>query len=217
MTAASGDRPRGLLSDADRAYLTGDRTYDSPSSEREVRRRIRERVRNGIVDFALLFEHLDARDRQQLLRTYENLDAAPRGGFDHEDEWSPPAELEWDIVYPDTFSAPIFTGGMRQALGFTLLCAIEFFTEEFGGTPDDIAPYIEALVSEAVADALARRDIVADVTTDVDIDEHEVDLDEVIERFERHDVTDEEVLWLIHARAITFDEMVAYVQRSNDA
>lgn len=58
------DRPRGLLSPADRAYLRGETTFDSDQSERNARSRIRERVLAGLRDFDLLAEALSERDRQ---------------------------------------------------------------------------------------------------------------------------------------------------------
>ncbi|MFC7176165.1 hypothetical protein [Halosegnis marinus] len=57
------ERDRGVLSPADRAYLRGETDLASVQSERNTRARIRDRVYDGVRDFELLVEHLDARDR----------------------------------------------------------------------------------------------------------------------------------------------------------
>lgn len=58
----AGDRDRGLLSPADRAYLRGDREYGSVQAERNARARIRNRVYDALLDFEVLVECLDERD-----------------------------------------------------------------------------------------------------------------------------------------------------------
>jgi len=59
-----GDRERGILSEADRAYLRGATEFSSVQSERNARARIRDRLFEGVRDFELLVEHLDDRDRE---------------------------------------------------------------------------------------------------------------------------------------------------------
>lgn len=58
------ERPRGILTEADRAYLRGETELASEQSERNARARIRDRVHEGIRDFEVLIEHLSDRDRQ---------------------------------------------------------------------------------------------------------------------------------------------------------
>ncbi len=60
----TGDRPRGILTPADRAYLLGDREYDSEQTARNVRARIRDRIEAATYDFETLVEGLDERDRR---------------------------------------------------------------------------------------------------------------------------------------------------------
>ncbi|MFB6127057.1 MAG: hypothetical protein ABEJ79_07180 [Halolamina sp.] len=62
MTGESRDR--GILTDADRAYLRGERTYGSEQAERNARARIRDRVWNAALDFELLLAELDDHDRE---------------------------------------------------------------------------------------------------------------------------------------------------------
>lgn len=60
----SGERGRGVLSPADREFLRGDRELSSVQAERNARARIRERVYDALLDFEVLVEHLEARDRE---------------------------------------------------------------------------------------------------------------------------------------------------------
>lgn len=58
------DRPRGILSPADRAYLRGETTFGSDQSERNARARIRRRLLAAVHDTELLTERLSDRDRE---------------------------------------------------------------------------------------------------------------------------------------------------------
>ena len=61
---SSESRDRGILTDADRAYLRGDRTYGSEQAERNARARVRDRVWNAVLDFELLLADLSDHDRE---------------------------------------------------------------------------------------------------------------------------------------------------------
>jgi len=52
------DRPRGILSPADRRWLRGNTEYSQRSTESRRKSTVRERVRNGLLDFPLLFKAL---------------------------------------------------------------------------------------------------------------------------------------------------------------
>ena len=58
------ERPRGILSPADRQYLTGQKEL-SQGAERNTRQRIRERIRNSLFDAQLLWELLPDNDLEQ--------------------------------------------------------------------------------------------------------------------------------------------------------
>jgi hypothetical protein len=61
------DRPRGILSSRDREYLLGKADIESQSqAARNIRAAIRERLENAILDFTLLFRHLEPRDRERV-------------------------------------------------------------------------------------------------------------------------------------------------------
>lgn len=60
------DRPRGILSTADREYLLGDAEMSHEQSKRNAEARIRERVTNAVLDYALLVHGLEKKDRRQI-------------------------------------------------------------------------------------------------------------------------------------------------------
>lgn len=60
----STERSRGLLTPSDREFLLGRKTDYTEHSKKQKRNRIRRRVRNAILDFSILFEHLEERDRE---------------------------------------------------------------------------------------------------------------------------------------------------------
>ncbi|WP_232703092.1 hypothetical protein [Halobacterium wangiae] len=62
--SGSSERGRGVLTEADRAFLRGDRALSSVQAERNARARIRDRVYDALLDFEVLVEHLAARDVQ---------------------------------------------------------------------------------------------------------------------------------------------------------
>lgn len=62
-TAADADRPRGILTPSDRDFLLGRKTDYTDHSKKQKRNRIRRRVRNAVLDFSILFEYMEERDR----------------------------------------------------------------------------------------------------------------------------------------------------------
>lgn len=58
------ERDRGILTPSDREFLLGRKTDYTDHSKKQKRNRIRRRVRNAILDFTILFDHLDERDRE---------------------------------------------------------------------------------------------------------------------------------------------------------
>lgn len=60
------DRPRGILSKADREYLCGLKDYAHAQSEANRRQDIRDRVINGLKDFTILWLLLDPDERSNI-------------------------------------------------------------------------------------------------------------------------------------------------------
>ncbi|WP_121822888.1 hypothetical protein [Halostella salina] len=68
-------RDRGVLTPADRAFLRGEATLRSEQSAYDARYRIRRRLRNAVLDLALLFERMESRDRERVFAD-DDLDDA---------------------------------------------------------------------------------------------------------------------------------------------
>lgn len=78
--AADPERPRGILTPSDREFLLERKTDYTEHSRKQKRNRIRRRVRNAILDFSILFEHLEGRDRDTVFDPdAEDREAYTRG------------------------------------------------------------------------------------------------------------------------------------------
>jgi len=75
-----GNDERGILTEADRAYLAGEREYASEQAERNARARIRDRVEAAVYDHEALLEGLSERDREIVFG--ERFGAAGGDAFD---------------------------------------------------------------------------------------------------------------------------------------
>ncbi len=90
----SDDKPTAVLTNAQREYLQGEKEY-RPSVERQVQRRIRERIEQGIADFTTLFHKLE---QEEVRKTFgSNTGEAIK---DHE-------ELQGESPNPPTTSASV--------------------------------------------------------------------------------------------------------------
>lgn len=64
----SNDRPRGILTPADRELLRGDVEYRHKQQYTDRRRQIRERIANGLLDFSFIQYLLQDRDRKRIFQ-----------------------------------------------------------------------------------------------------------------------------------------------------
>ena len=65
-------RKNAMLTTEDRRWLTGEKRYEGEHAKQQRyqrRRDIRDRVYNSILDFSILFEHLEAEERERLFGT----------------------------------------------------------------------------------------------------------------------------------------------------
>lgn len=65
-------RKNAMLTTEDRRWLTGEKTYEGEHAKQQRyqrRRDIRDRVSNAILDFSILFAHLEQREREKLFGT----------------------------------------------------------------------------------------------------------------------------------------------------
>lgn len=214
----SDERPRGILSPADRRYLRGETNYEDASSERKARMRIRERVRHALMDLPLLLEHLDERDRKQLLDEHLFRPDHQYVLRDEERTEGPP-EVKWEAIDPAETERPINTGGLKVLHVFCYLMLLDGIEEEAAIMPAELEAVVEELVSEALCDAFGKHGRVVEPEVEVDIEEIDVDVGELHERFEAgFDVlTDREVDWLTALREIEFEEMANYIWETRHA
>lgn len=79
----STERGRGILTPSDREFLLGRKTDYTEHSRKQKRNRIRRRVRNAILDFPILFDHLMDRDRETIFNPDDEArDAYTQGIID---------------------------------------------------------------------------------------------------------------------------------------
>ncbi|MDS0220869.1 hypothetical protein NDI54_05810 [Haloarcula sp. S1AR25-5A] len=66
----STDRGRGIFTESNREYLTGNKSGISRQAQQQQERDIKDRLRNAILDFRFVFEHMDPDSRAEV---YEDL------------------------------------------------------------------------------------------------------------------------------------------------
>lgn len=65
-------RPRGILSKTDREYLLGLKDYENEQSEANRRQDIRNRIKNSVQDFKIIWALLEERDRNQVFASLDD-------------------------------------------------------------------------------------------------------------------------------------------------
>ena len=65
------DRPRGILSQADREYLVSDKSGYSHQAQHKRKKAIKERIANALLDFALIEDHLDEELREDIFAQFD--------------------------------------------------------------------------------------------------------------------------------------------------
>ncbi|PSP42793.1 hypothetical protein BRC68_10265 [Halobacteriales archaeon QH_6_64_20] len=129
------DRPRGILSAADRRFLRGEKKYKHRQSLLKRRATIRERVVNGILDFEVLLTELSENDREKIV-----------------DELGIRAP-EHSLI-GGSYAAP---SGVTDAIGFLYLLHTD--REDFLTTVDHAVKSALRHRGEAVTDVTTRMDI----------------------------------------------------------
>lgn len=79
--ARSAERGRGVLTPSDREFLLGRKTDYTDHSRKQKRNRIRRRLRNAILDFTILFECLEDRDRETVFNPEDDARGAYTQGI----------------------------------------------------------------------------------------------------------------------------------------
>jgi hypothetical protein len=132
-----------MLTTEDRRWLAGEKSYEGQHAKQQRyqrRRDIRSRVQNTILDFSILFEHLEESEREKLF------------GLIDENETDDDGDNE-------------FTNGLRDTLAFVLYNTgiTESMNREKSEGP---GPLAERLLRDAVYRAGARDEILVE---DIDL------------------------------------------------
>ncbi|WP_255168376.1 hypothetical protein [Natrononativus amylolyticus] len=147
--AADSDRPRGILTPSDRDFLLGRKTDYTEHSKKQKRNRIRRRVRNAILDFSLLFEYLEERDRKTVFDPdTEDRDAYTQGitdmlAFLHL------GTMGYHTPFKDMLSEGVGKAEQRLAGSNYRMVTVEFNVEPVGQI--DVDAVIEKLENEEFA------------------------------------------------------------------
>lgn len=154
------ERDRGVLTPDDRRYLRGEKEYANVQSERDVRYRIRKRIHNAILDFSILFHHLQERDRQQVFKRYLPPDQDKiESGITRED-------------FQNLVEGSMFANSVSSTIAFLYL----------GIT--DLDQSFEPVLTQAIKDAEEERGyLVRKISTSIDIGRREPDVKELASRF----------------------------------
>ncbi|MXV62695.1 hypothetical protein GS429_11585 [Natronorubrum sp. JWXQ-INN-674] len=136
-------RKNAMLTTEDRRWLTGEKSYEGEHAKQQRyqrRRDIRERVYNSILDFSVLFEHLEEGEREKLF-------GSP--GTDQ------------DALTDDRQ----FTDGVCDALAFLLYSTGINSMMDSGGSSDPVADRVltEALHRSGQRDGIFVEDVDLDI------------------------------------------------------
>ncbi|QSW99626.1 hypothetical protein [Haloterrigena alkaliphila] len=148
-TAADADRPRGILTPSDRDFLLGRKTDYTDHSKKQKRNRIRRRVRNAVLDFSILFECMEERDRETVFDPDdEDRDAYTQGitdmlAFLHL------GTMGYHTPFKDMLSEGVGKAEQRLAGSNYRMVNVEFNVEPVGQI--DVDDVIEKLENEEFA------------------------------------------------------------------
>ncbi|SNR30805.1 hypothetical protein [Halorubrum vacuolatum] len=156
-TAADAERPRGILTPSDRDFLLGRKTDYTEHSKKQKRNRIRRRVRNAILDFSILYECLEDRDRRTVFDPDDaDRDAYTRGitdmlAFLHL------GTMGYVTPFKDMLSEGVAKSEQRLAGSDYRMVTVEFNVEPVGRIDvDEVIAKIEADEFERITDEELR-------------------------------------------------------------
>jgi hypothetical protein len=144
-------RKNAMLTTEDRRWLTGEKIYEGEHAKQQRyqrRRDIRERVSNTILDFSILFAHLEQREREKIFETVSS-GVSQRGTDDND-------SLIDGIC--DGLAFLLYNTGITRSMGQS-------------SAPEAETTAAEQLLSEALYRAGRKDDIlVRNATVDIDAD-----------------------------------------------
>lgn len=171
----SDDRDRGILTPDDRKFLKGKKEYSSVQSERDVRYRIRKRIKNGILDFSLLFAHLDKNDRKQVFSNYNAPEKFrdDEAGFTSED-------------VEELLSSTMFANSVSNTIAFLYLGVTD--------VGEDIIPVIKSAIHDAEEN---KGYLVDELTVKIEIGKTEPDTEKLADKFRKGEPLSKEELGIL--------------------
>lgn len=140
------DRDRGMLTAKDREFLTKGGTAENKNTERQKWFRIRDRLRNGIIDFSAFFEKMDDEQRNKTLTDLKNDD--PKTVRES-------SGVDYDFSHPTGLS-----DGIRDAVALFYLAFLD-------NNPTEGHEMFEAMIELAVKRAIERDGGVVKVDVDI--------------------------------------------------
>lgn len=182
-------RKNAMLTTEDRRWLTGEKRYEGEHAKQQRyqrRRDIRERVYNSVLDFSILFEHLEADEREKLFGT------------------------------PGTKRKPIvddqeFTDGIRDALAFLLYNT--GITSMMDADENGTEPIAERLLAEALHQA-GRKDGILVENVELDIDATDLPRTSLLEDLEAgNELSPRELRVLLESEQVDTRNVQEHIRR----
>lgn len=178
------DRPRGVLSQADREFLKGKKEFASEQSRRDARYRIRQRIRHAVLDFSLILHHLEKRDRRQIFSSYDDK-------LSEEGQRNPSKEDVREVV-----ENTMFASGVSDTIAFLYL--------GLGGVNQSFEPILESAVKTAEEE---RGYIIRDMAVNIDVSRGLPNTDHLQQKLAQGaGLTEDELRALIRSGELEFTE-----------
>lgn len=156
-TAADAERPRGILTPSDRDFLLGRKTDYTEHSKKQKRNRIRRRVRNAILDFSLLYECLEDRDRQTVFDPDDEDREAYTRGITDMLAFLHLGTMGYVTPFKDMLSEGVAKSEQRLAGSDYRMVNVEFNVDPVGQIDvDEVIAKIEADEFEQITDEELR-------------------------------------------------------------
>jgi len=190
-------RSSSLLTKKQRSYLQNGPDGSTDDAERMMRSRIRSRLRAGVEDFSIVFDHLDPDDRVQLT------------DFDSRSEL-----VSDDVRKEELRDSRAFAEGLMSMIAFAIRCADDMGVEPEGLFQASLQRYAERIPeidSVDVEVAISRQS--------VDLFGHFGDrLDRLQERFEDGEhLSTTEMQMLFDRDRIDREDVHAYFEDATDS
>lgn len=179
-------RKNAMLTTEDRRWLTGDKEYEGEHAKQQRyqrRKDIRERVRNSVLDFTILFEHLD------------------------DDQCEAIFELLAEGNSSTTAERESFANGVRDALAFFLYNVGVTGLMRDAPSPATDRPAAEQFVTDALTRAGRKDDLLVEEVK-LDIDATPASLSDILADLEAgEDLSAGELQYLIESGTVDVTEL----------